>query len=140
MGQSAVEEVDYETRVGAKGANFGWPEYEGNQVHDPSRPGPDPPRASRCSPTPTRSAAPAARSPAATWSAIRDSALSRGRYLYADFYVGDIHSFVPRLGGATDDRDTGLHVPYLSSFGRGLRGRMYVASLKGPLYRLSRSN
>ena len=73
---------------------------------------------------------------------VRDRELPSllGRYLYADFYVGDIRSFIPGLAGATGDQSTGLHVSNLSSFGQGLNGRMYVASLNGPLYRLSRSN
>ncbi len=136
VGQSAVEEVNYQARLGAKGVNFGWPEYEGNEVHDPSRPGQDPHEPpvftyphSICSP-----------GCAVTGGyVVRDPGLSSlsGRYLYADFYVGDIHSFVPRLGGATDDRDTGLHVPYLSSFGEGFGGQIYVSSLQGPVYKLT---
>ena len=136
VGQSAAEEVDYETRLGARGANFGWPEYEGTEVHDASRPGEDPHRP------------PAFTYPHSVCSfgcavtggyVVRDPGLSSlaGRYLYADFYVGDIHSFVPQPGGATDDQDTGLHVPYLSSFGEGFGGRIYVSSLQGPVYKLT---
>ncbi len=38
--------------------------------------------------------------------------------------------------GASDDRDTGLAVRWPSSFGEGRRGRIYVASRMGPVYRL----
>jgi glucose/arabinose dehydrogenase len=135
VGQTAVEEVDFETRTGAKGANFGWPEYEGNQVHDPSRPGPDPAEP----PVFTYSHSTCTFGCAVTGGyVVRDPNLASlaGRYLYADFYVGDIHSFIPGMGGPTDDQDSGLHVPQLSSFGEGFRGRIYVSSLQGPVYRL----
>jgi glucose/arabinose dehydrogenase len=135
VGQSAVEEVNYQTRLGAKGLNFGWPEYEGNEVHDPSRPGPDPHEP----PVFTYPHSTCAHGCAITGGyVVRDPALSSlaGRYLYADFYVGDIHSFVPGLGGARDDRDTGLHVANLSSFGEGFGGQIYVSSLQGPVYKL----
>jgi glucose/arabinose dehydrogenase len=131
VGQGAVEEVDYETPANTKGANFGWPEYEGNQVHDASRPGPDPPHPpiftyshSTCSPCAITGGY-----------VVRDPDLSSlaGRYLYADFYGGQIHSLI---GGPTDDTDTGLDVPQLSSFGEGVGGRIYVSSLTGPVYRL----
>jgi hypothetical protein len=69
---------------------------------------------------------------------VRNRGLSAlaGRYLYADFYVGNIRSFIPTLAGATDVQGTGLHVSHLSSFGQGFGGRIYVASLDGPVYRL----
>jgi glucose/arabinose dehydrogenase len=136
VGQSAAEEVNYETRMGARGANFGWPEYEGTEVHDASRPGADPHRA----PAFTYPHSVCSHGCAVTGGyVVRDPALSSlaGRYLYADFYVGDIHSFVPQPGGATDEQDTGLHVPYLSSFGEGVGGRIYVSSLQGPVYKLT---
>jgi glucose/arabinose dehydrogenase len=136
VGQNAVEEVDYETDTGAKGANFGWPRYEGNQVHDDSRPGPDPANP----PISTYQHSACSFGCAVTGGyVVRDPQLSSlaGRYLYADFYVGDIHSFVPQLSGATDDQDSGLHVPQLSSFGEGFGGRIYVSSLEGPVYRLT---
>jgi glucose/arabinose dehydrogenase len=136
VGQSMVEEVNYETRLGAKGDNFGWPEYEGNEVYDASRPGQDPARP----PAFTYPHSVCSQGCAITGGyVVRDPGLSSlaGRYLYADFYVGDIHSFVPQVGGATNDQDTGLHVPYLSSFGEGVGGRIYVTSLQGPVYRLT---
>jgi glucose/arabinose dehydrogenase len=136
VGQGDFEEVDYETHAGAKGANFGWPEYEGNQVHDASRPGADPPQP----PISTYSHSTCPSGCAITGGyVVRDPQLSSlaGRYLYADFYVGEIHSFLPHLGGATDNQDTGLHLPQLSSFGEGFGGRIYVSSLAGHVYRLT---
>jgi hypothetical protein len=36
----------------------------------------------------------------------------------------------------SDDRDEGVFHRYLSSFGEGLGGQIYVASLAGPVFRL----
>ena len=69
---------------------------------------------------------------------VRDPRLPAlaGRYLYTDLCHGDIRSFVPSLGGASDDRSTGLSVSSPTSFGEDSRGRIYVASLGGGVYRL----
>jgi glucose/arabinose dehydrogenase len=137
VGQGAMEEIDYETQAGAKGANFGWPQWEGDVTHDPSRPGPDP-----------------AVPPILTYShglceavacavtggyVVRDRELPSlyGRYLYADFYLGQMRSFIPSLAGAIDVQAAGLHVANLSSFGQGVNGRMYAASINGPVFRLT---
>ena len=69
---------------------------------------------------------------------VRDHRLGPlyGRYIYSDFCTGELRSFLPQLGGATDDQSLGLTVPYTSSFGRGAGNRIYVASWLGPTYRL----
>jgi glucose/arabinose dehydrogenase len=139
VGQSAAEEVDYETLASARGANFGWPEWEGNVPHDPARPGPDPPEF----PILTYGHAPCEATAGACaitgGYVVRDRQLPSlyGRYLYADFYLGNMRSFIPSVNGATDDQAAGLHVANLSSFGQGVNGRMYAASINGPVYRLT---
>ena len=55
-----------------------------------------------------------------------------GRYVYADFCVGQVRSFNPGSGaplGATDDRAEGIDSELVSSFGEDSCGRLYVASL-----------
>jgi glucose/arabinose dehydrogenase len=138
VGHYAAEEVNYETRASAKGANFGWPQWEGQVLHDPSRPGRDPAEPPIFTYRHVSCRATAGACAITGGYVVRDRRLRTlaGRYLYADFYVGDIRSFIPRLGGATGDRSTGLHVSNLSSFGQGLNGRIYAASLNGPVYRL----
>jgi hypothetical protein len=78
-----------------------------------------------------------ARSSAATWC---DRALGSlyGRYLYGDNCKSDIRAVRLSQTRATGDRATGLRVPGPSSFGEDARGRVYVASLTGPVYRLTR--
>jgi hypothetical protein len=139
VGEHAAEEVNYETLASAKGANFGWPQWEGDVPHDLTRPGQDPPQ----SPIFTYRH-PSCRAAGGGCSitggyVVRDPGMPAlaGRYIYADFFVGNIRSFIPTLTGARDVRGTGLHVSNLSSFGRGIKGRIYVASLNGPVYRLT---
>jgi hypothetical protein len=70
---------------------------------------------------------------------VRDRALADlyGRYLYADFCVGELRSLVLGLPTTSDDRSEGLSVPFPSSFGEDADCRIYVASLNGPIYRLA---
>ena len=69
---------------------------------------------------------------------VRDHRLRslRGRYVYADFYEGQLRSFVPHRRRAGHDRPLGLHVDHPSSFGTGAHNHVYVTSLDGPVYRL----
>jgi hypothetical protein len=67
---------------------------------------------------------------------VRDGALPElaGTYVYGDYCTGDLFGAV-LPGGAP--RALGLNVPSLSSFGEDGCGRVYAASLSGPVYRLS---
>jgi hypothetical protein len=69
---------------------------------------------------------------------VRDPSLRSlyGRYLYADLCAGQLRSFVAAGGKARGDRALGVEVPQITSFGEDSRGRIYAASLKGPVYRL----
>jgi glucose/arabinose dehydrogenase len=143
VGQSAWEEVDYTSGKNLRGANFGWDHFEGrhrlNYPGDNEAPRPKhdyrPPileyshSASNCG----------GGSCAITGGVVvRDHRLGklRGRYLYSDFYKGDIRSFVPHVGHARRDHSIGLHVDHPSSFGTGAHNHVYVTSLDGPVYRL----
>jgi glucose/arabinose dehydrogenase len=134
VGQEAFEEVDLVGRGAAAGANFGWSAFEAHQRfnEDQHAPGAIPPvldyplDGGACAVT--------------GGYVVRDESLRSlyGRYLYADFCVGELRSFTARPGGAADDdRALGLRVPDLSSFGEDDRGRIYVVSLDGPVYRLA---
>jgi Glucose / Sorbosone dehydrogenase len=67
---------------------------------------------------------------------VRDPGLPTldGRYIYADFYDGAVHTLT--LARPTTDRDTGLDAPNLAAFGEDACGHIYVVSLSGPVYRL----
>lgn len=132
VGQNAWEEIDYEPRSVANGANFGWDDFEGNHPFESQQPPPgyqgpihEYPTASGCAVT--------------GGYVVRDRKLDslHGRYLYGDFCNGELRSFIPRLEGAENDRALGSNVPSLSSFGEGRRGRIYATSLDGPVFRLA---
>jgi glucose/arabinose dehydrogenase len=133
VGQDAVEEIDYVSRARAKGANFGWRPFEGeNRITDESAPGAIGPVITHthdegfCSIT--------------GGYVVRDPQVPSlaGRYLYADVCEGRIRAARLRSGGARNDRVLDLpNVPAPSSFGEDARGRVYVTSLEGPVYRFS---
>ena len=122
-------------RADARGANFGWPEYEGNQLFNPGLPGQDP----VTFPIHTYSHAGGACAITGGF-VVRDPELTElaGRYLYGDFCTGQLRSFRPDLstGQALGDAPVGVVAPQLSSFGEGVGGQIYVVMLSGPVYRL----
>ena len=62
-----------------------------------------------------------------------------GRYLTADFYAGQVLSFIPDLANNEADSVASLDIdpiPNLVAFASGLDGQLYVLSLSGELYRL----
>lgn len=137
VGQNELEEVDFVPELAA-GANLGWSAFEGteqfNEDQDASN-AIDPVltygREEGCSVTGGH--------------VVRDRSLKTlyGRYLYADFCAGQLRSFsatdaVP--GPASDDRELGIQVPSVSSFGEDQRGRIYAVSLDGPVFRLVAEN
>jgi glucose/arabinose dehydrogenase len=137
VGQDRFEELDYTTVAAAHGANFGWDAFEGF--------------------APYRGANSGTRDPGGTVKPVFAYSHSRGgsctiiggyvvrdrrlpslykRYVYADLCEGELRSLVPHLRRASGDRKLGLGVPTPTSFGEDTHGRVYVASLEGPVYRL----
>ncbi len=136
VGQNQVEEIDYTTLAAAAGANFGWDAFEGFAPYrDESSGTPDPggtvkpifafghSRGGSCSVT--------------GGYVVRDRGLPSlyKRYVYADFCEGELRSLVPHLKRASGERKLGISVPSPSSFGEDTRGRLYVTSLEGPVFR-----
>jgi hypothetical protein len=62
-----------------------------------------------------------------------------GRYLYADFCLGEIRSLVPGLPLASGDRSEGVSVSSPVSFGEDACGRLYVAEQSANVFRLTGS-
>ena len=132
VGQDHWEEVDWSPAAagGGKGANYGWPCREGLVGNTP---------AYSCNPSPRVEPVFVRSHP--TYKAIiggyvvRDPGLPSlaGRYLYGDAYVDSLHS---TLLASDNDRVEPLTVPALSSFGEDACGRVYAASLNGPVYRV----
>ena len=74
----------------------------------------------------------------ATWCAIPRVPSLAGRYVYADICEGRIRAARLRPGRRTRGRVLSLPgVASPSSFGEDARGRVYVTSLAGPVYRFA---
>lgn len=138
VGQNRFEELDYTTLAGARGANFGWDAFEGFAPYREENSGtPNPGSTTK---------------PIMAYDHGRDGgscsiiggyvvgaggpAALRGRYVYSDYCSGQLRSLVPYLHGASDDRPLGLTIPSPTSFGEDDRGRIYVCSQDGPVYRI----
>jgi glucose/arabinose dehydrogenase len=136
VGQDAWEEIDAlpAGRIDrGPPPNFGWSAFEGTHPYNDDQDAPD-----AIAPVFEYSQDEGGCSVTGGY-VVRDPELPSldGRYLYADFCVGDLHSLTADPNRpATDDRSLGLNVPQLSSFGEDVRGRIYVVSLEGPVYRL----
>jgi glucose/arabinose dehydrogenase len=63
----------------------------------------------------------------------------RGAYLYGDYCAGWVRAVRLEHGRVAEQRDLGLNVPQLSSFGVGPDGELYALSLNGPVFRLARA-
>ena len=120
VGQRQWEEVNFDFVTAASGANFGWPQFEGDVVFDNTRPGAHPPSfpiltydhgGGRC-----------AIIGGYVISNPSFAALYQ-RYVYGDTCTGEVRSFFPDVGTqeAIDDRSAGLTLPGLASFGLGFR-------------------
>ena len=130
VGQNEWEEVDF-VRSG-RGKNFGWDVFEGNHEYEGgSAPGHVRPVIEHshdgdgfCSIT------------GGYILRHRSYANLRGTYVYGDLCEGEIRGARLAPGRASGRRNFGVSVPQLSTFGEDARGRVYAASLNGPVYRL----
>ena len=130
VGQATTEEIDV-LPSGMVGANFGWNVFEGDgRVGPGDVPGHLPPVIQHghaqgfCSIT--------------GGLLVRDRALPiRGRYLYSDFCRGQLRSARVSRSGASGDRGEPLAVSRPVAFAEDARRRVYVVSLRGPVFRLS---
>jgi glucose/arabinose dehydrogenase len=131
VGSTSREEVNVVARAG-RGANFGWPCFEGTLVFDDMASCEDP--VAPLFDYPRENGACAviggvvARDP-------RLAVLS-GRYLYGDLCTGVITAIAVADGRITASGELGLVVPELSSFGMDGLGRISVMSLRGDVYQL----
>jgi glucose/arabinose dehydrogenase len=144
VGNNRYEEIDYLPIARSRGANFGWPAFEG---FAPFRGG-----------LPRRAVVfPALAYPHHPGCAVtggyvvRDPRLARirgreivGDYMFADYCTGKLYGFRPRLGKrAGKQRSFRFNIRYLSSLGEDNEGRIYVITergldpgSKGSVYRL----
>jgi glucose/arabinose dehydrogenase len=132
VGQDAIEEIDFSPKGQTAGVNYGWRPFEGSRrLFDEPAPGAVAPvielthSAGNCSVT--------------GGYVVRDRSVPAlaGRYVYADLCKGELRS--AKLGPGSASGDAAIPgVPKISqpsSFGEDPRGRVYVVSLAGPVYR-----
>jgi glucose/arabinose dehydrogenase len=131
VGSTSREEVNVVAR-GGRGANFGWPCFEGTVVFDEK---------ASCE-NPVAPLLDYARENGACaiigGVVVRDARLAAlaGRYLYGDLCTGAITAIAVADGRLIASGQLGLVVPELASFGVDGLDRVYVMSLRGDVYRL----
>jgi glucose/arabinose dehydrogenase len=132
VGQDLQEEVDFAPAGTGAGANYGWSIWEGDRRNKPGN-------------------APGATFPVLValhsdgycaiigGYVVRDRSLPSlyGRYLFGDNCRPQIESVSLSRGRATGLGATALSVSATSSFGEDARGHLYIASLNGPVYRIT---
>ena len=137
VGQNAREEVNYQPASSDGGENYGWRIMEGGACYNPS---------SGCSQTgltlPILDYHRDGGACAVTGGYVyRGSAIPdlEGRYLYADYCLPWVRSFVVSGGQAQDEQDHQDDlgpINDIASFGEDGQGELYVVSLGGAVYRL----
>ncbi len=132
VGQNAYEEVDYEP-AGSGGRNYGWNRREGRHAYSGGeRP------AGAVDPVIEYGRAGGACTVIGgfVYRGQRIDGL-RGAYLYGDYCAGWVRAARVRDGKVAEQRDLGLSIPGLSSFGADASGELYALSLGGEVYRLA---
>ena len=141
VGEKTIEEIDYLQFARGNGfaADLGWNACEGRYEKGTARP---------CElryavmPAVERTHADGYRAMVNGY-VVRDPSLPSlfGRLVYGDFYVDSLRSTLIQPWGpvdrwATDDRDVGVDVHRLTSFGEDAGGCVYATSFEGAVYRL----
>jgi len=138
VGQGAIEEIDFARKGRARGVNYGWRPFEGSR----RTPGIDPGESAPGHVPPVLELSHADGNCSVTGGyVVRDRRVPalQGRYVYGDYCKGELRSVKLSAGSARDDRAIpGVRkVGQLSSFGEDARGRVYVTSLGGSVYRFA---
>jgi glucose/arabinose dehydrogenase len=133
VGNDRYEEIDYLPIERSRGANFGWPAYEGFATFRGGIP-----RSATVLPALAYPHHPGC---AVTGGyVVRDRRLARirgreivGDYLFADYCTGRLYGFRPRLGRRPGkQRSFRFGIRYLSSLGEDNTGHVYVLTERGP--------
>ena len=133
VGQSAWEEIDRLPAGSPGGANFGWNLLEGTHRYAGS--------------VPPGAVPPVYEYSHATGGCVviggdvyRGSAIPAlvGDYVFADFCEGTLQALRLQPDGSVTHQPLGVSLPNVSSFGAGPDGELYVTSLDGGVYRLTR--
>jgi glucose/arabinose dehydrogenase len=132
VGQNAYEEVDHEP-ASSGGRNYGWNRREGRHPYDG---GERPDGAVDPVIEYGRDGGACTVIGGFVYRGRRIPGL-RGAYLYGDYCAGWVRAARTSDGEVLEQRDLGLAVPGLSSFGADASGELYALSLAGDLYRIA---
>jgi glucose/arabinose dehydrogenase len=137
VGQGDVEEIDFlpgsVSDPAGRAANMGWSLREGDRPFN----GGEPP-AGAVEPifAYDHSAGGCAVTGGYVYRGTKIPALV-GAYLWGDFCLGNVNALVQQGGALVAQRDLGIQVPQLSSFGQDGDGELWVLSLEGEVFRLA---
>ena len=140
VGQDTREEINFEARGFAGGANYGWRAREGS-VDNPGVPDPAPPGATDPFFDYAHGTLGASVIGGYVYRGGADAALE-GQYVFGDFVSGKLFTLNQAGGGASfADRTAEWGTPFggftLSSFGEDGFGGLYATGLNGDIYRLA---
>ena len=134
VGQDEVEEINHVAKGGARGVNFGWRPFEGDRRYT------DEPAAGARKPELVLRHSSGYCSVTGGY-VVRDRALGGlyGRYVFSDYCKPGVRSVRLRPGRASGLQTVAgaQAIGSVSTFGEDSSGRVYVASLEGPVYRLA---
>jgi glucose/arabinose dehydrogenase len=130
VGQSSMEEIDFQPADSGGGENYGWNRLEGTVPYEGAAPD---------NAVPPVHEYPTGQGCAVTGGYVyRGSAIPNlhGAYVFGDYCGGFIRGLVLENGEVTQREDLGLDVSGLASFGEDQQGELYVLSLGGEVYRI----
>lgn len=137
VGEFARESIKYSPAAKIQGTNFGWPCFEGNL---PSTTFP----ASMCpdrTPPLYEYAREGGNCSVVAGVLVHDPRLPllSGRFLYADYCLGEIIVINVQQGRLTTKRSLRIYQPGITSFGTDAKQRIYISTAAGGVYRLEPS-
>jgi cytochrome c553 len=137
VGEFVRESIKYASAATIQGTNFGWPCFEGNlpstQFPASMCPGRKPPlyeyarEGGNCS--------------VAAGVVVHDPRLPLlgGRFLYADYCLGEVIALRVQMGRLATKRSLRIYQPGVTSFGTDALHRIYITTATGGVYRLDPS-
>jgi len=132
IGQDQWEEIDKSAAPGrGKGVDYGWDSYEGTHRY-----GSEPIRSGTVMPVFEYAHNPACRVTGGF--VYRGTAIPalKGSYLYSDYCKGGVRQLVVNGSTVTVDRDLGVSITSVSSFGEATNGDVYVLTDTGTIARI----
>lgn len=136
-GELVRESIDYAPRSLLPGANFGWPCFEGGLAHERFPPSLCP----KALPPLLEYAREGGNCSVIGGVVMHDRRLPSfdGRYVYADYCLGEVILLRVQDGKLATRRSTRLYLPGVTSFGKDAQGRVYITIATGAVVRLDRN-